>query len=456
MLSTLVDNSTLTAVQRLIGDVPVALSFPAEGDVSAYDQYLQALLIYDEVAAIDDYKEEFRAERHNKFSEIRFIKPLSADYEQALEFAKNATADVSFKIHRGKLGGDPIADFLHALDLHVVPAWYMQSSDWFLRLRILADESEIDLPKYGALMGAIQTQLSQNSRSKIEVDERAELETRDGDLLSLSASGDGSVADDVKAFSAGLNWIALRAAFYLNLSLRYKSAFTLHPIRHAFLAQYVFRSQAIHTEADLRKSILQFFSDNVSVTKSQSDKIIGDGMAGLKLPFFAAWAVGYAGTPRAGYDHVLQIRHSSEATNLRKRFREIEALAENSDRSDMRLAAAKLRGAISQDLEALKTRFGGSAKLPDVSVDVVSLAPSISLSPILSRLSPLMPGPNRRARTLLRNISRDIMKIPTLGDISDRFTRSRMIRKGTEFYVPKTRMESNRYANASSSFKRPI
>src|SRR5688572_2866192 len=103
MLSTVVDNSTLTSVQRMIGDVPVALSFPIEGDLSAYDNYLQALLIYDEVAAVDDYKEEFRSARRNRFREVRFLGTDNLPYNEISSVAAEAASGIHFKISRGRL-----------------------------------------------------------------------------------------------------------------------------------------------------------------------------------------------------------------------------------------------------------------------------------------------------------------------------------------------------------------
>lgn len=457
MRSALVDNSTLSAVQRLIGDIPVARSFAIEGDVAAFDQYLQTLLIYDEVAVIDDYKEEYRLDRQKRFDEIRFINPTKADYERATQVALSTVADIEFRIERGKVAAGPMAKFLDALNLHVLPAWYMASSNWYLHLRILADESAVDVPKYGALMNAIDAEFRQSSRSEMSVRNNLYLQGRSGEEIDVSVNGDGSVDGDVQRFALGLNWIAQRTAFYTFLAETYKSAFSLHPIRHAFAGQYLATHLMPQSSPDFRKRTLEFFKHETGKIRNASDQIIGSAGDPIELPFFAAWAVGHAGNPRDGHDHVRQIRSSREAQALRSRFREIESLEQESNAS-FRIQSAKLRSAISQDLQQLSKRFTGQSGSPpiDIKVDLVKMTPSISISGVAEKVLRVIPTPNRISGTLLRNISRDFMQIPMMGVISDRFSHSRKIRKGTEFIPDRTRIEDRKWSNVTSSWKRPL
>lgn len=458
MLSTIVDNSTLTAVQRLIGDIGVALSFPIEGDVSAFDNYLQALLIYDEVAAIDDYKEEHRAGRHKRFTEVRFLSPSSFEYENINKVAREATEDITYRISRGRLASDPMARFLKSLDLHVVPAWYMQSSDWFLRLRILADEADVDLPKYGALMSSIRVQLREAEQSTATAGLGFSIENSDGRELDPQATGDWSISGEIKQFAAGLNWIAQRALFYAEAAETLKSAFTLHPIRHTFLGQYAIGNLTPDLPADARVAALDFFKTEVGRVKNDSDSLLGVGAARMKLPFFAAWAVGYAGNPRDGYDHVLQIRDSVEARALRSRFRDIEELSHDRDIAAARKSIAKLHRAIRADIASLSRKFGSSPDRAglDASVDLLTLTPSITVSGLLGAARSIAPSRTRRATTVLRSISRDIMSIPTFGDLSDRFARSRRVRKGTGYNPENPRIEPRRFERSSTDWKQPL
>jgi hypothetical protein len=458
MLSALIDNSTLTAVQRIIGDVPVAYSYPIEGDLAAYDQYLQALLLYDELAAIDDYKEEYKLERKGSFREIRFLNLDNIAYSEASSYAEEALLKIIFEIQKGKIKPGPLSEFLKSLGLHVAPAWYMSSSDWFLNVRILSKESDLNIDKYGALMSVISSQNLQSSKSVGDIGAVLKIEDGEGRKVDVINKGHRTVDDDIKHFSSSLNWIAFRSVFYLYLSSTLKSALVLHPIRHAYLGQYVLKQVMTDLAPNIRAELGDFFQQNVSSIKFSSDRMIGDAACSLQLPFFAAWAVGYAGNPKNGYDHVLQIRESPDARNLRSHFREIEALTDEVSQIAVRRETSKLYSAINSDIERLSTRFQG--RKPNaglgVSVNLLSMTPSISIPSIFERAKGIIPSSRSRSPALLRNIANDFINIPALGRISDDFKKSRRFAKGTQYVPDRTRVEPKRYQMSSTWFKEPL
>lgn len=461
-MQALVDNSTLTAVQRLTGDIPVTEMFPVEGDVSAFDQYLQALLFYDEVAVIDDYKEDFKAERKNRFKEAVFISPADLQYSEILAAAESETKDIYLSVSGGQVDANPMGEFLSALDLHVSPAWYMQSSAWFLKLRLLADEADVNLPKYGTLMTSIFGQLNQNKRSNIPPNWSRGLRDSEGREVvnrpKKNASQMGPVNGDVSAFAAGLNWLALRSCFYFYTSLRLGTACVLHPIRHSYLAQYILRRYPDAVAPSIQRSVLDFVSAEAMATVEASDSILGHGATQVRVPFFAGWAVARAGTPKSGYEHVLQVRGSKEALNFRSRLRELEQLAAGEDFIRLRSEAAKLRAAVVADLNALKAQFGGASTTDKVglSVNLLTLSPSISSTAMSEGLRRLIPSRHRRAAALLRSMTADIMSIPSLGHIADCFRRSRREVENTEFFGTFPRVEAKRFRRSSSGWKQPL
>ncbi|MDQ8756661.1 hypothetical protein RCO27_10490 [Sphingosinicella sp. LHD-64] len=460
MRSTFVDNSTLTAIQRLTGDIPVQRSFAIEGDASAFDQYIQALILYDEIAAVDDYKPEFRDERKGRFSEVRFISPKEEAYKERAAQARAVAKDIFLKIKGGELESDLLGDALKSLDLHVAPAWHLQSSDWFLRLRLLSDHAGVDLPKYGPLMSAIFNQLSQNKRSDAPVRWDKDLRSSGGAAIPDSEGKRGEaryvVNGDVKAFSAGLNWMSERSIFYLLMADAYDAAFVLHPIRHNFLAQFAARELSADTSQIFRENVLKFFSDEAAQVVLESQRIIGAPALTLNLPFFATWAIAHAGSPRAAYDHVLDVRFSPEALSLRKRFREIEDLL-GSDGWAARKEAAKIYQAISSDIASLKRQFGNATEDDlSLSVSTLTLAPSLSSKSISRRLQGLIPSSSRKATTLLRNITRDILRLPSLRGLADKFRNDLSFDDRSEFMTIDPKIDPPRFRRARSSWKQPM
>ncbi|MBB4100526.1 hypothetical protein [Sphingomonas kyeonggiensis] len=462
MLSAIVDNSTITAVQRVLGHIPVSEGFPIEGDISAFDQYLQTLLLYDEVAFLDDYKEEYRKERASKFPELVVLSENPDSYERMLQDARSLTSDMVYHVKNGDLQSDPMSQFLRAMDLHVVPAWYMQSSDWYLHLRLLANEADLYLEKYGALMSAIMTQYNQNIRTPLSPDLRLRLHRQGGPLIEdagVALRAGESIEDSVKRFTSSLNWLALRSIFYILVANKYNCALSSHPIRHTFIGQYVADSMLNRGDGDIRRSTLDFFSSKFGEIRAESDRIIGTGIFEVPMPFIAGWAVGMAGTPERGLDHVLQIRHGPEAMALRSRFREIEDLRLSGTMSEFRREAMKVRQALNDDLSRLRSKFTGGVVSPegiDVSVDLLTLSPTVEAGGMLSRLKSALPNKDRKAVMLLRSISNDIMNIPTLGRVADYFKLNRRVRSRTEFWRDAAKRESEEFLQARSFWKRPV
>jgi hypothetical protein len=458
--STFVDNSTLTAIQRLTGDIPVQPSFAIEGDVSAFDQYLQALILYDEIAAVDDYKAEYRDERRGRFSEVRFIAPKERIYQERSAQARAVAEDIFLRIRGGALESDLLGECLKSLDLHVAPAWHLQSSDWFLRLRLLSDHAGVDMPKYGPLMSAIFNQLSQNKRSDAPVRWTKDLRSSAGAPVPDKQGKTGEtryvVNADVKAFSAGLNWMSERSIFYLLIADAYDAGFVLHPIRHNFLAHFVVKELEAHALQQFRENLLKFFSEEAAQLVSESQRMIGAPALTVNLPFFAAWAVAHTGSPRAAYDHVLDVRYSSEGLALRKRFRDIEELL-GTDGWAVRKEAAKLYQAIAGDITSLKSQFGNASEDDlNVSVSTVTLVPSLSSKSLSRRLRGLIPNSSRKATTLLRNITRDILRVPSLGNVADRFRQNLVLDEHAEFLTVDPKVDAHRFSRAQSHWKQPM
>ena len=84
MRKALVDNATLTAVQRLNGDILVKNKYDLDGDILAMEGLLQAILFFDEIYFLDDYKPEYQESRHQYFPGMI---PITIDAESHEAFS---------------------------------------------------------------------------------------------------------------------------------------------------------------------------------------------------------------------------------------------------------------------------------------------------------------------------------------------------------------------------------
>ena len=108
MRKALVDHATLTAVQRLNGEIPVKNEYDLDGDILAMEGLLQAILFFDEVYYLDDYKPEFREERQQAFSGLI---PLRFDEESQSAFSKQAMQQVQSIVPHVTAGAFTDGDF---------------------------------------------------------------------------------------------------------------------------------------------------------------------------------------------------------------------------------------------------------------------------------------------------------------------------------------------------------
>lgn len=70
MAYALIDNSTLTSVQRILGKIPIRSKEIVDSDISAFENLIQAILFYDNLIAIDDYKKGLSRKAKKKISTL--------------------------------------------------------------------------------------------------------------------------------------------------------------------------------------------------------------------------------------------------------------------------------------------------------------------------------------------------------------------------------------------------
>ena len=87
----LIDNASLTAVERTVGKIVVKNPDTINGDLVAFENLVQAILFYDELICVDNYKSEYRSARINDFEFIRFLSPDSYGLDQIHDTLGNRT-----------------------------------------------------------------------------------------------------------------------------------------------------------------------------------------------------------------------------------------------------------------------------------------------------------------------------------------------------------------------------
>ena len=251
----LVDNSTLTAVQRLTGEAPTRTKDSTDADIVALENLVQAILFFDRVVALDNYVPEHRDKRIDAFSFVEFLNPEDFNINAIEAVAEERAEAVRPEIRGGEFANDDFKKLLELLQTHIVCTWDISNSIYFLTLKCLAEEQTADFDKYGNIAAAIFTELGDAADFGRKPPRAVKLVDRYGKTIEKDYAvpgarwGDGSgksggTTGAIPAFVAALVWLSNRSIFY-TLVAKYLQADT-------FLLPDTSSISAVLFERDLR------------------------------------------------------------------------------------------------------------------------------------------------------------------------------------------------------------
>lgn len=166
MRTAVVDNATLTAVQRLLGDIEVENDICVDGDIAAFETLIQAILFYDAVLYIDDYKPQFRSDRRARFHYLGAIDTASIPYQEVLAASAAVVDRITLRVNGGRIEENEIGKFLNDIKMYSTFTWDMRSSEWFLTMKMLQGVAGgVTAEKYSALNQMIFLELPANSQT---------------------------------------------------------------------------------------------------------------------------------------------------------------------------------------------------------------------------------------------------------------------------------------------------
>lgn len=468
----LIDNASLTAAQRLLGRIKTRGNDSVDGDIAAFEQLVLAILFYNEVVCIDDYKPEFRLSRSKDFSFIRFINPQDFHLDRI-----EATADTEAQKFRPEIRGGEFADedfrqFFHQLRMNIICTWDISSSVYFLTMKMLGQPNTEEFHKYSTISASIFTELNDRASrgggwdDDVLLFDSAGHPIKDGYIVPNAKWADGKtggLTPGLRAFVTALHWLTGRTIYY-SLVARHLCADTfLHPIRSSFQIHYMRKTGVFGY--DFTNALLQSFGAKAKETLSAV--ISGDRGIALKmdLPLFSAWMVQQAGNVQKVLETALALRNNEEFADARYQILQIREAVEKDDIKFANAKVTKISAGLDKTLQIIRKKYGLSSKS-----DGVSVSPVIKTFNTFAELKSLPKMPDVEARIpipefiqnafaqqgivqVYKNILNDLPTIWKLGDTHKKLTEAVQI-SDEATYSPKT--EAPEYRRASSSWKSPM
>ncbi|MGG2097492.1 hypothetical protein ABFY41_07895 [Acinetobacter haemolyticus] len=472
MTYALIDNSTLTAVQRLIGQATTKSKDSVDTDIVAFENYIQAILFYDRLIAVDDYIPAHRSARIASFPDITFLTKSDFNLDEIETSATSIANQLQPKLQGGEFVNNDFKKLIELLQTHIICTWDISSSVYHLTLKSLSDNPQ-EFDKYGNIAASIFSELSDakdtgnRPSSSVELIDRFGNPIRKGYKVPGAKWGDGTSSGEasgaIKAFVASLVWLANRSIFY-SLTAKYLQADTfLYPIRQAYQQSYI--SQTCHYGFDYAKHIVEHFSTSLS---TDLINIHSGGLStstSTEFPVFSAWLAKQTGDPTQIIQAAYNIRNNPEFVEAREKMREVRRLFDEEDISDANKAVSNIIKDIGKASNNIKIKYGLQTRQ---GIPVTKLVHVYNTYAALNSL-PKVPAYNfkvkvpeffynlkqpRGFRAVYRNLSDDLSTVWSLGEARDILGSKVIQDKEAIAYRPK--QEEPKYKNSHSPFKSPM
>lgn len=472
MATALIDNSTITAVQRVTGQAPTRSQEAVDVDLIAYENYVQARLFYDDVAVIDDYLPRFREPRRKAFPQLSYIDPTTLGLPEISRIADADAAKIHPKIQGGDFSNPEFKALFSLLQTHMVCTWDIASSVYHLTLKVLAERGTGEFNKYGAVATAMFHELGDASSGGRRVDPEIELvdrfgkPIREGYKVPDAKWGDGTSgapSGAIQAFAASLVWVANRAMYYTLAGAQLKADTYLYPIRQAYQQHYI--TQQFKYHADFPKRVVTQISASLSHDVAEVHNGGALSAGAIDLPVFSAWLMTTCGDPLAALHALEDIRLQPEFVEARAQVSELREISNDGSLKDLNKKVEKLTTRIGKVSAAMREKYSIKTRQGVPTTRLVSVYNAFAVLsglPPLPRIDLSIPIPpflrdmKREVgfAAIYRNVMNDLATFSALGDVRDALGARVQIDREAISYRPKG--EAPKYRYAHSEFKSPM
>lgn len=472
MASALLDNATLTAVQRITGQAPSRSRDSVDVDLVAFENYVQARLFYDDLVVIDDYLPQHREARRAAFPHLSYIDPDEFKLRELSAVADAASDSIHPKIQGGEFSNPEFKALFQLLQTHMVCTWDISSSVYHLNLKVLASGGSDEFQKYGAVATAMFQELSDASstgkriRNDLELVDRFGKPIGDGYMVPDARWGSGESGPPsgaIHAFTASLVWVANRAMYYTLAAAHLKADAFLYPIRQAYQQHYL--AQNFKYDADFPKRLVSQLSSTLSRDVAEVHNGGALAAGAIDLPIFSAWLANACADPAAALHALEEIRLQKEFVEAREQVSELRDIYNDGSLADANKKIAKMTDRIGKVSAGMREKY--SIKTQQ-GVPLTRLVTVYNAFAVLKGLPPLpkidlavkIPQFLRDMKrevgfaAVYRNVMNDLATFGILGQIRDILGRRVVIDEKAISYSPKP--EDPKYRHAHSRFKSPM
>lgn len=371
MLATLLDHSTISAVERLSGVAPVDNAYLIDADVAALESFVQAHLFYDQIIALDDYQQEHATGRKQRFSHFQWLDCTLFDYSGMVKAAQEEVAGYDFSVQGGTHLSGEIGCFLELLFQNIAFTWRLHSSSFWLQVSMLGAHEDLRIHRYTktweGLLSAVR-KLDERYGDQLLISETAD---RVIEAFDVPSDGRTSIEPETRSFFAALAWLSQRTVLYSNIAYANGIEATLHPIRSTFRARYLGR---LGLPREMVSKLVQKIGEQHACALDQIEIARGGSFLKLELPFFSAYLASKQVPVTKFVETLMELRDQPVLKDWRLRLRELsDACMAGGATQQSKIIRRAMEG-LQGDRERLLRQYGVQTPQGISSQDVIAVA----------------------------------------------------------------------------------
>jgi hypothetical protein len=467
MTYALIDNATLTAVQRATGAVIVKNTDTINGDLCAVENFLQGILFYDDLLCIDNYKPEHMQSRQQQFPYLRFLAPSDFGLTDVEELARREAALIRPEIRGGEFVDADFRALLDQLKMNMVCTWDKTSSVYYLTMKMLGYKGTDEYHKYSSLTASIFSELADIKETRGRWAPEVKLVGSDGheftkhDFADKSPGDFGGATSQLETFVAALNWLAYKSIYYSTAAKHLKADSFIHPIRHAYQMHWMKKTGAFGHDFTAR-----LLANLATKTRSSISEIQSHGASqtvALDLPIFSAWLTQESGSVGAAIEAARQIRNRDHFVTIRESLKEIKIAFDEQGLAGGNKLTTKLLGDVDRICGDLKREYGiPSAQGIQGSflIKAINFITGLAGIPALPEKEFALSTPNwmktdatKAYTTVVKDITAELTAVERLGGVRDLMAKSFVI---DDRYAVPAKVENPKFRHRASDWKKPM
>ncbi|MHB1405030.1 MAG: hypothetical protein ACYCV0_05485 [Desulfitobacteriaceae bacterium] len=467
----LIDNSTLTAVQRLMGEIPVKNKNTIDGDILAFETFVQTVLFYDDVFFLDDYKSEFREGREKFFKYVYPIELTDESYSTLIDETQKLTNDFIPQIQNKTFENPDLKEFFNLLKMNIVFTWDLSSSEYYLNYKLLQSHSGVDIPKYSKLSTMVFSQffdrepISQmKSKRPIIYDSHGKVIDRNYTLIDKEGyEKEPHISKQASAFLSGLSWLDFRTTFYILAAKHIGFDLVLHPIRNAYEVNLINKFSSLHDRH--ANIIIDAMNDKANKALNCILSATQPTILHHRLPMFSAWVINKNSDLSGFMDVVYTLKGEKEFIQARNILKELDAVQSEKGNAKYVTDANLLISDFEKQMNVLMDRYGLSPSSMNLTSSLITAYNLSSIATALPQIPDI--GFTIKKPTTLKKLQRysgfgatyksiisDLTSISHLGKYHDLLCAKVVYDKEAAFYDIKT--EDPDFLNRKSDWKIPL